>query len=571
MDGNGRWNGGYETWRRRRVSRRTALRGAAVGGVGIAAAATIGCGDDDDDDDDDASGTPGGAASPGAGQQGQPKVGGTLRVRQAGDPPNLSLLRASALTAGYANHVYSSLLRMRSGPDVPPNQWEVEPDLASAMPEQPDELTYVFKLRPGVQWQNVAPTEGRPLTSEEVKLSIDAYRAETSPFASDWALIDTVEATDASTVTVRMKEPYAPFINLSAGHYGFRIFPPELLEGDRMATEAVGTGPWMLDSYEQGNRAVYKKNPTYFRQGEPYLDELVFLIVPTDASAVAAFRAGELDVTGISCIDAEDLKRTNSDAQFEDMLGLGGYIALNTTKEPYNDIRVRRALSMALNREAESQALYCGDAQPDQLLPIGAYDRALRIEDLGEAARYWEYNPEGARELLTEAGYGDGFTANARFTPVYGQTYQSALERAIGDFKEVGLTVEPESIEYGQWISSVYRGQYDFNDLLWGFIRVYSDPEPFLWFWLHPEGITNQSRVNDPEITELLVKQRSILDVDERWEVLADIQRMAADKMYYIGRTTAVTNFVWAPWVRGFRPQIGYDSLEYSGAWDDRA
>jgi peptide/nickel transport system substrate-binding protein len=328
----------------------------------------------------------------------------------------------------------------------------------------------------------------------------------------------------------------------------------------------------MLETWQAGNRMVWRRNPEYFKSGIPYLDELVFLTIPSDASASSAFLTGEVDVLGLTCDEGDRVKRAMPAIQKEDNLtgGPQGYISMNASRPPFDDLRVRRAVSLAFNWKGESQALACGLAERDQILPRGQWKRAVDPKDLGEAAQFWEYDPARARRLLGEAGYSNGFKTSALFTPAYGQTYAASCERAVGDFKQVGIEVEPKSIEYGAWSKDIFRPPFNFEGMLWVPGRVYPDPEPYLWYSLHPSGIANHTRVNDADIIALLEQQRKEFDEDRRWQLLSNIQRLSMERMHYVGRSTGASSTVWASWLKGFRSHGGYDSNEFNVAWDER-
>lgn len=551
------------------ISRRRLLGTGALGAGALAGAFALACGGGDKS----TSGADRPVERRGTATTSEPKRGGRLSERVRGDPPNLSLLAASADTARATSVVYSKLLRFRVGyPDVPGNATQIEEELASRY-EQPDDLTTVFTIRPGVKWQNVAPTNGRPLTVEEIKQAMEVYRSDkNSAFRADWQPVDRIETPDAQTVKIISKEPFAPLLNtIIAGHYGARIFPIELLDGDKIKTQAVGTGPFILESYRAGDSLTYKRNPDYFRQGQPYLDELVLRIIPDESSSLAAFQTDQVDVTVVSCTDAEQLEKTKAKAaQFEE-LSSGGFISLNTSKPPFNDKRVRQALSLAYNRLAERAALFCNRGDFDQILPPGNLDRALKVKDLGPAGRYWELNVAEAKKLLDAAGAGSGFETSVVYTPQYGDLYRSSLERVIGDWAAIGVRLRaPQSIDYSQWISSVYRPPYNFDGILWGPGRVYTDPEPYLWFWLHPTGITNQARVNDQRATDLLEKQRRTLNVEERWKIIHDIERLNAEEQWYLHRNTGVEISVTQPWVKNWGPEKQYAYTRYDHVWVER-
>ena len=508
---------------------------------------------------------------------GQAKQGGTASVRILADPPNFSVLTASTYTAAFANLAYNKLVALKVDPSVPANEVVLVPDLAIAMPEQPDPQTYTFKLRPGVKWQNVAPVSGRLLTADEVKQAIDVYRSDNnSAFRADYEPIESVTVIDSATVQVKTKEPYAPMLALSAGHYGWRIFPADLLQNDDIKTKAVGTGPWILDSYQQSSKATYHRNPDYFKQGLPHLDALTLVVIPQDPTAISAFETGQINVISqVNCVNADEIKRQKPNAHSGQTFDTypGGYIAMNTTKPPFSDVRVRRAISLGFNRKAEIDALECGTGLPDQLVPRGAWKPALAPEDLGDAAQYWKYDTAKAKALLAEAGVAPGTEIQGVWTPQYGQSYQSSIERAVADFAAIGLKLTPVSVQYNEWISSVYRPPFKFDGLLWGPSRYYSDPDPYAWYWLNPDpsqGIANQSRVNDPNLLPLIVKQRQTLQADARKAVFDQIEKIVADQQYYVGRTTGNALTFWEPWLENFGTYLGYDWPQFEVAWDNR-
>lgn len=564
-----------------RRSRRRVLGGAAA--LSAAAMAGVACGDDDDDDESPtgAAGSP--ATSPTAQSQAPtaaaktPKQGGELIIRVATDPPNWSVFTASANAVPFVNLAYNKLTRIKAGAGIDPSDISVEADLAATLPELQDETTLVYKLRPGVKFQDVAPVSGRELTAEDVKIALDAYRTDTrSAMRADNSVVDSVEAIDATTVKVKLKSPSAPILGISAGHYGWRIMPKELLDGDALMTKAIGTGPFIVDSYSASSNAVFRRNPAYFKQGKPYFDKVTLAIVPESSSANSAFQTGQVHVIGgVDCVNAEQIRGQQKDAKFQQFFSSqpGGYIAMDTTKAPFNDPRVRRAISLAFNRKAEIEALECGEGRPDQLIPTGAYGKALPIEQLGDAAKYWEFDPEGAKALLAEAGLADGFETSMVYTPQYGAAYVSSAERAIADFAAVGIKLNPKSIQYNEWIGGLYRPPFGFDGILWGPTRYYTDVDPYLWYWLHPDktqGISNQSRINDPQLVPLLEKQRATFDETARLQTIGEIQKIVADQQYYVGRTTGNAYSFWASWLEGWGGTFNYDLPQVESAWDGR-
>ncbi len=565
----------------KRVSRRRII---GVGGLGGASLLGLACGGSTKSSPSSptagakTTGTPRAAQSQNSTPAGkQAKQGGSVNIRVLADPPNWSPFTASTYTAAFADHCYSKLVQLDVSPKVDPSDVVVQPDLIEKMPETPDNLTYVFSLRQGVKFHNLAPANGREMTADDVKAAIDAYRGDDrSASKADYTSVESVEVVDPRTVRVRLKEPYVPLLGLSAGHYGWRIFPKEMLDGDQLKTTAVGTGPFMFDSYAPSSKATYKRNPTYFKSGLPYLDNVTLSIIPQDSSAISAFQTGQIDVLSqIDCTSAQQLRSQKPDAHYQQTYDTfpGGYIAFDTTRPPFNDVRVRQAVSMAFNRKAEIDSLECGEGRPDQLIPSGAFKTALPIDQLGASAKFWNYDPQAAKQLLSDAGLSGGFDVPVLYTPQYGQAYQDSAERAIADLQAVGIRAKPQSVQYNDWISSIYRPPFNFQGILWGPSRYYADVDPYVWYWLNPDpkqGIANQSRINDPNLLPLLQKQRQTLDQTERLKVIGDIQKIVAEQQYYTGRTTGNAYTFWPSWLQDWTARLGYDVTQLERTWDSR-
>lgn len=521
------------------------------------------------------SNTNGNAPKSATASAGTPRRGGSVSIAQPANPPDFSVFTASNNSARAANPCYSKLVKFKTGTGVAPDHLTLEPDMAQSLPEQPDNLTYIFKLRPGIKFQNVPPINGRDLTVDDVKQAIDAYRTNPqSAFREDFAAIDHVETPDALTVKLVMKQVWAPLLNAAAGQYGLRVFPPELLQGDLIKSKPIGTGPWILKQYTSGSKVVYQRNPDYFISEVPYLDTQTLYIITTTAGSETALEAGSVDVLGgISCIDEKTIASKVSQDQHADLFSAGVYIALDTSKPPFSDVRVRRAVSMAINRQAMLSSLYCGTGQNDQLIPVSFDQRVLHVDQLGTAAQYWKYDPQAAKQLLAEAGFANGFNVDFHYTPAYAvlSGYSDSLQLAAANLKQIGITATAVSHEYSQWISSFYRPPFDWSGMLMGPTRYYPDIDYYARYWLDPKGITNQSRVNDPMITSLLAKEQATLDDTERWSAMGDIEKRVADQQYYIGLVQSHATTFWPSWLQNYSLYGGYDQPQYDSAWSTKA
>src|SRR5262245_32483921 len=357
-------------------------------------------------------------------EAGQPKRSGILRVRSV-DPthfdPHQTISNRTHTTLSF---IYSRLVRHKVGGDVVPGAFILEPDLAERW-EELDDTTYVFHLRQGVKWHNKPPVNGRELVAEDVKFTYDRFLTE--PGNADRYLLDAVdrvEVVDRYTVQFLLKEPYVWFLSVLAYPRGMWIVAPEVVQqfGDLKKPEtAIGTGPFLLERYEPNVKTIFKRNPDYYRDGQPYVDGVEWLVIPDESTGLAMYRTGQIDCgPGINWAvrqpDLEALKKSHPHLIYQDFLSnTGGVINMRTDMPPFNDVRVRRAISHAIDRQALVEAVW-GRGAPSSAVARGLVEWSLPIEQLGAGARYYEYDPKEAKRLLAEAGYPKGFKTQLTVT-----------------------------------------------------------------------------------------------------------------------------------------------------------
>src|SRR5215831_14193348 len=308
-----------------------------------------------------------GLATPALGQT--PRRGGVIRIAEREAPgldPHLSI---SFLTHSYVSLAYSQLVRFPNGPEQKsPTDFSILPDLAEKWIVSKDGKIYTFSLRKGVKFHNKPPVNGREVTAEDVKYSLERFMAK-SGFATRFEPVAAIEAVDKHTVRITLKEPYAPFLNHLANPSFCVILPREAedkFKDFNQADAVIGTGPFILKSYEKGVRVVFEKNPNYFMKGLPYLDGAVIEITPDAAARLALLRSGKAELPHIwgwvSPEEARSLKQTNPEMSITPYRVIGqGFIYMRTDQPPFNDIRVRRAVSLAIDRKAWNDALLFGE------------------------------------------------------------------------------------------------------------------------------------------------------------------------------------------------------------------
>ena len=511
-----------------------------------------------------------------------PKRGGTISLR-LWDPPHFDpYLQVSYKTHTVYSFTHSRLVKHKVGPAVVPGTFAIEGDLAESW-SQPDETTYVFKLRRGVRWQPKPPVNGRELTAEDVVYSVERFRTiKGNANASMLKPLDRVEAVDRYTVRFTLKEPYAWFLDMLANPMAVCIVARECVEkfGDLRSPEAtVGTGPWMFESYRPNVGMTLVRNPSYFVAGLPYIDRVEIFVDEDNASRIAAFLGGKYDlgwenpgtINRTDWVQIKDtLKRRRPNLQTAEFpANVVWSIFMRTDKAPFSDVRVRQAMSMAIDRPAIVDATLEGVGVMNPAVAAGLKEWSIPLAQLGEGGRYLRYDPGAARKLLAESGYPRGFSATVDFT-TYGSTLLvDAVQLVLKYLKDVGIDAKLNTLEYGAFIARIQSGKYD--SMGFGPYTPFLEPDGFLFFQYYPGEPRNVSMVNDPVVADMLVRQRRTLDVAKRREIIFEIQRYLAKQQYYVQLASAVYVAVWDRALRNYGPNLGFDwGGRLMAAWLDR-
>jgi peptide/nickel transport system substrate-binding protein len=497
----------------------------------------------------------------------QPKRGGVLRIAEREAPgldPHTSI---SFLTHSYVSLAYSQLVRFPNGPEQKhPADFSILPDLAEKWTVSKDGKVYTFSLRRGVRFHNKPPVNGREVTAEDVKYSLERFMAK-SGFSSRFEPVSAIDAVDRYTVRITLKEPYAPFLNHLANPSFCVILPREAEEKfkDFNRVDAViGTGPFVMKSYEKGVKVVFERNPSYFMKGLPYLDGVVIEITPDAAARVAVLRSGKAELPHIwgwvSPEEGKALQKTNPELVVTPHQVIGqGFIYMRTDQPPFNDVRVRRAVSLAIDRKAWNEALLFGEGCVDSgPVPCALKEWKLDASKIEPArAKYLVgYDPAEAQKLLAEAGHARGLTTPLFHWPGYVVPWRSYYELAVDNLSKVGITAELKPEEYGKYSSTTMLGKYE--KMAMGPSTPFTEVDDFLFGRFYPELPTNQSRVADAELTKMLVAQRREMDPRKRKQIVDDIQRYLADKAYYVYVPQWPQYVAHPPYVKGFKHHDGY-------------
>lgn len=567
-------------WKRAgtRTSRRTLFRSTAIAGTGLAAAALIGCGDSDDDE-----GTEGGAGTGTAGTTetqapaatGEAKTGGTIRMYgqdPIGFDPHANF---SYRTHQNMSFIHEGLFEVPVGPGTNPTDFSAVPNVAESS-EMQDEVTFVVTMQPGVKFQNKDPLNGREVVADDIIYSYQrmvdkkfAYRDLIEGVVQD------MQAVDDHTLKFTLTQPYADFPPNLANHYNW-IVAHELDDkfGDLSSPDAaIGLGPFMLDSYEPNVKVTYVANPDYFR-GRPNVDSVEYLVLPEVATRDSMFRSGELDLVTITTLSRQSIEQSNADTQWTEYFTNGGEIFYYRCDEGQfaNDIRVRQAINMAIDRQAWLDSFYLGDGTIYNGPPVlAAYgDWQVPLEELSpEAQALWAYSPDEATKLLNAAGFDLERTYKVDGTAGYGAATVDRMQLAMDMLGQIGIKTEANLKEYGDWLATGHIGVYD--DFAFGPMTPQLSLDAWVWGLFHSTSGVNKAHFTDPEIDRLVDATRSLYDDDERKEAIHEANRYIAGQGIYVYAPQGTTHYAAQPWIKNFSPKGGY----YPGktvreAWIDR-
>ena len=497
---------------------------------------------------------------------GPPKRGGILRVRGLDPPhfdPHLTLNVRTNATLSFA---YSTLVRYKVGADVPPGTFIVEPHLAERW-EQPDDTTYVFHLRQGITWHNKPPVNGRELVAEDVKFTFDRFRAEpANPLRFTLESVERIEVVDRYTVKFLLTEPFVWLVNVLANPYSTWIIAPEVVQhfGDLKQPESViGTGPFLLERYEPNVKTVFKRHPHYFLTDRPSVDGVEWLVLDDPSAALAMYRTGQLDCGpaaqwSVRQQDLDALKQSHPNLVYQDYLSTvtASVLYVRNDLPPFNDVRVRRALSMAIDRQGIIEAVYLRGA-PTPAIARGATQWSLPIDQLGEGARYYQYDPKEARRLLAEAGLAKGLKTSLATTNGYGPDLLDVVQLVQRNLKDVGIEAAMKVQEYGAYMATTFLGKYE--AMAMGPLSNTWDPDTVLYGMYAPDQPRNSGHVNDPTLTAMLKEERRTKDLETRKQLIFDIQRYVAAQQYYVYTVSSMVTGTWQPYVKNYAPNTTFD------------
>jgi ABC-type dipeptide/oligopeptide/nickel transport system permease component/ABC-type transport system substrate-binding protein len=418
------------------------------------------------------------------------------------EPPGLDPTASASAAIGEMTFptVYEALVHLGPGAVV-------EPGLATAWEISPDLLTYRFHLRQGVRFH-----DGNVFDATAAKFSLDRAIAEKSanPQKPLLSCIGSTEAADPATLILHLARPCSGLLPVLGWSAAVMVSPASAADN---ATHPVGTGPFRFEQWRRGNSVSLVRNPDYWG-GAPALAHVTYRILADPSAAIDALTAGDLD--GFATFPApEAVARLQHDARFHvEMAATGAktIVALNNRKAPFDTLKVRQALSYAIDRKAIIDAAMFGYGQP-----IGSHFGTREPGYVDLTGRY-PYDPARAKALLAEAGYPNGFHAVLKLPPL--AYARRSGEVVAAQLAEIGVTAEIQGLEWVTWLSQVY-GRHDFD------MTIVAHVEPMDY------GIYGRDTYyfgyGKPAFKELLTRLDAAPDETKRLSLLGDVQRAIAE------------------------------------------
>ncbi len=485
----------------------------------------------------------------------QVKKGGSITIAQELDPVSLDPHKSSNFSAvqGF-EHVYESLTQYDE-------KLNVQPALAERWDVSSDGTQYTFFLRKDVKWH-----DGKEFTAADVKYWHERMMAKetVAPYKNWFDMIERIEVVDKNTARAILGKPYPPLLATFAALRGGAIVQEGAAEKMNLATAAIGTGPWKLAEYVPQSHLKYAKNKDYWNKELPYLDEMTMKITVDEDARVAALRAGQVDYGFFSQEGADRLKPDKSITVVESPKAWLTVAQVNTSRKPFDDVRVRQALRLALDPKEIIQKAVSGAAAPSGPVPTGHTDWFIKPEDL----KYQKPDYEKAKALLAEAGH-----PNLKFTILSSPQYPEFVSTALvmqDAFKKIGVDAEVQQLEWGTFVKQVNAPNFDYDVEITA-RTFYPDPDHYMFPYFHSKGVNNpnQSYANS-KVDELLEKGRTVADPAQRHQAYFELQKVLEDELphfwFYSGiNIEAVRNYV-----KGYIPSFTGRRIFLKQTWLDR-
>jgi ABC-type transport system substrate-binding protein len=498
---------------------------------------------------------------------GTPVPGGIYRVAAVADAPSLDPLKESSVATHAAiGIVYQRLVAYKFGPDEPFGTSDLEGELATSWETSADGLTWTFHLRQGVKFQNIDPVNGREFTSADVLCTLDGIRARGQQ-RGDISMIKSWAAPDKYTVTMTLDAPYPDLAYKFAGNYIWMLPCEGVQEKFDLLTKAIGTGPFQITSWVQGKERKYAKNPNFYVPGKPYLDGIDTIVIPDSAAQTAALRTKKVDVIATlqDLASVQALAKSYSNIYVTKEMQYAPFIVyMNQAVKPFDDLRVRQAVSLAIDRQGMIKALRPGGLVSGPVTPLVA--GALTPD---EVKSLQPYDPNKAKDLLAQAGLSGGFEAKMLITNGYGDTVVREAQWVQEDLAKVGIKLTIDQQDYATYFTKSFAGkQYAIGA---GLQTPWLTADDMLISQYYSKGTRNWFNINDPQLDRMILATRPIADQTKRNDADKDVERYIIKNIsnplpLYIYEAFVV----YGGYMHGIHPQPEYGARYLVNAWMDK-
>lgn len=428
---------------------------------------------------------------------------------------------STTVELGVLNQIYDTLLYYS-----PDGTKDPEPRIAESYEISDDGLDYTFHLRDDVTFH-----DGTPVTADDVVFSIELYKASEYQ-GSQISMLSSVEATDEYTVVCHLDAPYSPFLQ---GICSPMIASKAYYESseDDFVNNPIGTGPYKFVSRAKGSNIKLEANEDYYR-GAPEIKEVTFEVIPDSSTKAIALQTGEVNFAEIDSATKPQLEANPAITIAEVPTSAFSYIAMNTEKEPFNDVKVRQAINYAIDRDNLVAVCYDGEAEVNS--NICAKERFGYSDDQFQ----YTYDPEKAKELLAEAGIETPYDLGEILVA---EKYSNLATVIQNDLKAVGLDVTISVKEFNSYISDLQNGSYGITALN---MTLEGDTQTLeMAFTSDYIGIANNARYSDEEMDKLFEQARTETDNDKRAEIFNEIFTKAQDEAIYAVMCNPMTLYAY--------------------------
>jgi len=448
------------------------------------------------------------------------RMGGTFISAKTTEAPSLDTILEQAASRQRIDVLFYNRL-VEWGADG-----KIEPVLAESWTTTSDGRTWTFKLRRGVKFQH-----GRELVADDVKFTYDRVMDANigSGGRGYFLAVDAIEAPDKYTVRIHTKQPTASLLAALAGNWSAIVPRDEYEKRGDLRRTAIGTGPFILQEWVPQSYLKARKNPDYWDKGKPYVDAVEIKIIPDEANVIAQLRTGNIHHALLE--DNKNYLLVKEDKRLTALRGarLGfDCLIMNLGHKPFDDVRVRQAISLAIDRNEILQVAASGLGQVTGPLTPAMKPWALPVEAFKE---WYTPNPERAKKLLAEAGFPNGFKTTLKVIPTF-PTMVAGSQVIAAQLKRIGVDVQIIQEEYGVWIKNIIKPNFNF-DMTMNLTNGEPDPDSLLY--RRVSSIEKQwTNGGDPEVDALLDQGRISLDQAKRKEIYDRAQRLLVEKALMI-------------------------------------